>query len=49
MENRVLRLGFLLQMSVPLNLSDPWLAEWSQPVTIVRSTQGPQPHSWVRA
>lgn len=29
-------------MSVPVNASDPLIAEWSQPETIVASTQGIQ-------
>jgi hypothetical protein len=37
--------NFEYQLSTPLNLSDPWLASWSQPRTIARSSQGPQPHT----
>lgn len=35
---------FEYQHSVPEDLGDPWLASWKRPTTIVRSTQGPQPH-----
>ena len=37
--------NFEYQFSTPLNVSDPWLATWSQPKTIARSSQGPQPHT----
>jgi sucrose-6-phosphate hydrolase SacC (GH32 family) len=32
------------QISVPLNLSDPNLAAWSKPKTIIRHEEGLQPH-----
>eukprot|EP00041_Stephanoeca_diplocostata_P032691 m.1055519 g.1055519 ORF g.1055519 m.1055519 type:complete len:640 (-) comp24192_c1_seq40:3498-5417(-) len=33
------------QMSVPVNTSDPWLAEWTLPMRIISPAAGPQPHA----
>lgn len=34
------------QYSFPLNISDPYLEDWSQPKTVIHHTEGVQPHGW---
>jgi beta-fructofuranosidase len=35
-------------VSFPANRTDPLLAEWTEPQTIIRPAQGLQPHGWAR-
>ena len=40
--------SMVFMISRPLNLSDPWLEEWSEPQAVIQPNEGLQPHGWTR-